>query len=372
MGTTTKIEWSDHTASPWHGCVEVHAGCDHCYAREMAKRNPATLGVWGTAENGGTRVRSKSFWDNCRKWNAAAAKRGVIETVFPSICDPFEIGNGLPVLDSTGSRLTHEPGVDGYGYDPCWPDDHPTLRYATLDDLRRDLFATIDACPHLFFLLLTKRPENVPGMWPAGTLQPPAARVAYFVETGRDAPRTDESRPYRANVGIITSISDQVTADAMVPLVLACRDLVPLIGLSCEPLLEPVDLRGKLCEWTNPDGTGSWFSPVPGKVQRNLIDWLIAGGESGPRARPCHVDWIRSIRDQCKAADVPVFIKQLGQFAIADYPREEIGRESYRFEPGIGYRLVTTDKKGGDWSEWPEDLRVREFPTPLRKDATNG
>jgi protein gp37 len=270
----------------------------------------------------------------------------VIETVFPSICDPFEAFDG-PILDSKGNELDG-PSVDSY-----------SAMYAerlTLDDLRRDLFATIDACPHLFFLLLTKRPENVPGMWPAGTLQPPASRVAYFVETGRDAPRTDESRPYRANVGIITSISDQVTADAMVPLVLACRDLVPLIGLSCEPLLGPVELAED--DWI-PTEYCSPSDPPP------TIDWVIVGGESGPGARPCHVDWIRSIRDQCKAADVPVFIKQLGQFAIADYPREEIGRESYRFEPGIGYRLVTTDKKGGDWSEWPEDLRVREFPTPL-------
>lgn len=87
MGETTKIEWCDHTASPWYGCAHVHAGCDHCFAEAMAKRNPATLGTWG---EGGARVQSKSFAANCRKWNKQANEHGVIESVFPSLCDPFE------------------------------------------------------------------------------------------------------------------------------------------------------------------------------------------------------------------------------------------------------------------------------------------
>jgi protein gp37 len=92
--------------------------------------------------------------------------------------------------------------------------------------------------------------------------------------------------------------------------------------LSLEPLLEDLgtlDLRG--------------------------IGWCIAGGESGPGARPCDVAWIRSIVQQCKAAGVPVFVKQLGAHVIQG-----------------GGRRFKKDPKGGDMSEWEHDLRVREMP----------
>lgn len=84
------------------------------------------------------------------------------------------------------------------------------------------------------------------------------------------------------------------------------------------------------------------------------IDWLIVGGESGPGARPCDLAWIRSLRDQCAAAGVACFIKQLGarpifggDFALKTGPMEALGLR---------------DSKGGNWNEWPADLRVREFP----------
>lgn len=74
MGVETKIEWCDRSASPWHGCSRVHAGCDNCYAEAMAVRNPKTLGVWGDQ---GTRVKSKSFVANLRKWNREAEANGI-------------------------------------------------------------------------------------------------------------------------------------------------------------------------------------------------------------------------------------------------------------------------------------------------------
>jgi protein gp37 len=80
--------------------------------------------------------------------------------------------------------------------------------------------------------------------------------------------------------------------------------------VSVEPMLGPVDLRGRLCHWTNPDGSGSWFSPVPGKVQKRLIDLVICGCESGPGRRPFDQEWARYLKDQCVAAGVPFFFKQ--------------------------------------------------------------
>lgn len=329
MGTASKIEWTQHTASPWHGCTEVHAGCDHCYAREMAKRNPATLGVWGDA---GTRVLSKSFHANCRRWNAQAEKAGVRASVFPSICDPFE--------DFTGRMFET---ID------------------TMDDARRDLFATIDASPWLDFLLLTKRPQNVRRMW----VQPINAHSygsrEQLERLGRlqhyDYQRYHEldKAGWRHNVWLLTSISDQPTADAMVPELLKCRDLVPVLGVSAEPLLGPIDLAAigrNATGWPAINALTGERRAEQGPTTRvhdgPKIDWIIIGGESGHNARPCRATWVRDIVRQCQDAAVPVFVKQLGANAEEGY--------------GVNRKLRLTDGKGGDPLEWPEDIRVRQFP----------
>lgn len=90
------------------------------------------------------------------------------------------------------------------------------------------------------------------------------------------------------------------------------------------------------------------------------ISWTIVGGESGPGARPCDVAWIRAIKEQCQSAGVPVFVKQLGSKPFSE-PDRIIHRKSTQKLSNGFYRFLT-DGKGGDWSEWPEDLRVREFP----------
>ena len=95
--------------------------------------------------------------------------------------------------------------------------------------------------------------------------------------------------------------------------------------LSVEPLLERVDLTSYL----------------------QSLQWIIVGGESGYeygkyRYRPCELEWIRDVIQQCKDADVPVFVKQLGTY--------------------LAKRLKLRDSKGGNMNEWPKDIRIREFP----------
>jgi protein gp37 len=87
-----------------------------------------------------------------------------------------------------------------------------------------------------------------------------------------------------------------------------------------------------------------------GTVNLDGIGWAIVGGESGVAGRPFNLAWAESLRDQCKAADVPFFMKQVGSFPVRDRPEK------------ITWQLG--DRKGGDPSEWPEGLRVREFPKP--------
>ena len=168
-----------------------------------------------------------------------------------------------------------------------------------LHSWRVDLFALIDQTPWLDWLLLSKRPENVASMWPD--------------------PR------YRPNIWLGTSISNQKTADEWVPRLVANRERCPVLFLSVEPLLAPIH-----------------------NLPLDNIDWLIVGGESGHQARPCQDEWIRSIIDQARAADVAVFVKQLGK------------RDGLR------------DKKGGDPAEWPKDLRIREFPRSSHRTSAAG
>lgn len=86
-----------------------------------------------------------------------------------------------------------------------------------------------------------------------------------------------------------------------------------------------------------------------------------SGGESGPRARPCDVRWIESLLDQGQAAGVPVFVKQLGACPV-DYQWDQWGLRPHAIDCRCGFHDGFSHPKGGDWAEWPEDLRVREVP----------
>ena len=102
--------------------------------------------------------------------------------------------------------------------------------------------------------------------------------------------------------------------------------------ISAEPLLGPIDFIETAYSITNFGGRKIAGFTLSGLM--HMIHWVIVGGESGPEARPMNLDWARGIRDQCRDAGVPVFVKQLG-----GYP----------------------DKRG-DPESWPADLRIREFP----------
>ena len=106
--------------------------------------------------------------------------------------------------------------------------------------------------------------------------------------------------------------------------------------VSVEPMLGPVDLEPFLTEWDNSDEGKSGYAPP--------LDWVIFGGES-IGGRECDIGWIRDGIRQCAFREVPVFVKQLGSCPSLD-----------------GARVTFKHRKGGDIDEWPEDLRVREFP----------
>ena len=326
--------------------TKVSDGCKHCYAETMSGRNPGTLGKWGPS---GTRVvAAESYWKLPVKWNRAA-QTGERRRVFcASLADVFEDWQG-PMVDTKRRKLFTINGSKWFT-----EAEYPECRTLTMKDVRSWLFALIDATPNLDWLLLTKRPENVRRMWPDVTVQ----------SQQQADDRNERGEVFRRNVWLLTSVEDQVSAVTRISELLKCRDLCPVLGVSAEPLLGPVDLTsvGDSFHAIHRPGTREQIALLP---KYPSIDWVIAGGESGPKARPCCTDWIRSIVGQCKSAGVPCFVKQLG----AKPYMEGSGGERFQWPCGFTVTggntwLEHRDRKGGDPSEWPADLCVREFPCP--------
>lgn len=274
MAENSKIEWTDHTFNPWRGCTKVSPGCAHCYAETLAKRNPKTLGEWGL---GKPRVlASEAMWKQPLKWNHAEEQKQ---------------GSHAEFVNYRRPRVFCASLAD-------WLDEEVPAEW-----LFR-LMTVIAQTPNLDWLLLTKRPQNFEARLKAAADQ---CTVDPLDITDRIYAWIAGTRiPH--NVWIGTTVEDQRRADERIPLLLNIPAKVRF--LSCEPLLGVVDLR-------IPELRGAMDDPRFGGNFRDFneaIHWVIAGGESGGKARPMHPDWARSLRDQCQAAGVPFLFKQWGEW----------------------------------------------------------
>jgi protein gp37 len=145
------------------------------------------------------------------------------------------------------------------------------------------------------------------------------------------------------NVILLASVEDQQRADERIPDLLATPAAVR--GISLEPMLGAVEISRYLRpHWT----PGKGADPPP------WLDWVIVGGESGPGARPCRLEWIRDVVRQCREARVACFVKQLGSAWANEGQR-------YDWKPRGAWSPA-----GSDPAEWPEDLRVRQWPKVAR------
>lgn len=265
MSINSPIDWCDHSFNPWWGCARVSPACRSCYAASWANRYG--YDVW--RRKGPRRMLSDNHWKQPLRWNRAAEKTGRPALVFcASMADVFEI--------------------------------HPVGEVnEKLDSQRTRLWELIDQTPWLTWQLLTKRPENVQDLAPWGDEWP-------------------------RNVWLGTSVEDQRRANERIPALASIPAAVRF--LSCEPLLEPLDL-------TSFDGVNALSE----------VDWVICGGESESpsKARRMDLDWARSLRDKCAASEVPFFFKQTGTFLA-----RELGMHG----------------KGNRWDEIPSELAIRQFP----------
>jgi protein gp37 len=191
------------------------------------------------------------------------------------------------------------------------------------DEFLARVFAGMAATPQHTYQILTKRHARMRSLLSRGDL------------AGWPLP----------HVWLGVSVEDQKRAELRIPALIQTPAAVRF--LSCEPLLGPVDLSPWLGSRHQCPGELMPPGSVPARARtvdcctNPALDWVIIGGESGPGARPMHPDWARALLDQCQAAGVAVFVKQLGS---------------------VWARHHRTDPKGAGWSRWPQVLRVRDYP----------
>lgn len=277
MGTVTSISWCDATWSPWRGCTPVSEGCDRCYARSGIRR-------WGANPDTVVRAAPGTF-------NLPLAKKRDRS---------WKIPDGSFVFVCSLSDFFH----------------------ADADGWRDEALDTMECRPGVTFLLLTKRIDRTYEIALAGCAPVPNAWLGVTAE-------------------------NQKRADERIPKLLEI-DWPGKKWVSVEPMLanigitdyRPVTACERRCfhgHWNHyPKPCPRCGSPtyrMPG------IDWIICGGESGPGARVMDIAWARSLRDQCQAAGVPFWMKQLGGWPNRREALEDL----------------------------PEDLRIRERPETTRE-----
>ena len=301
--TATSIEWTDRVWNPIAGCSVLTPGCTNCYAMRMAARLER---MGQTTKYGGLTRASKTgpVWT------------GKVRLDEGALLAPLRWRKPARIFVNSMSDLFHE---------------------AVSDEWIDRMFAVMALAPQHTFQVLTKRADRMRDYFrgldtrhtPDGnvSLSPRVSVISSFMTHSHG--QTDMADLVEAlngpwplpNVWLGVSVEDQRRADERIPLLLHTPAAVRWI--SAEPLLGAVDLRH-----TAITDTG-YLNCLSSSTGPN-IDWVVAGGESGPGARPCHPDWIRSLRDQCSDAEVPFFFKQWGSW----------------------YPLIDRDIDDPDWRAW--------------------
>lgn len=307
---STKIEWADCVWNPCVGCCKVSPACDKCWAERMA----------GRLANMGQRkyqdvVTPGEPWPKWRgQWN------GDVFLDEAALTQPLHWRKPSTIFVVSMGDLFYEK-----------------VPFEYIDRI----FAVMALCPQHTFLLLTKRPERAREYLTEVT----QSDGAYAEERIQDIGVSQYIKNiilkcdhfYRwplPNVWLGCTAENQEQADKRIPILLDTPAAKRFV--SVEPMLGPVDLKlATTCDRNCGEYQDAECPGTSGPcVMQRTLDWVICGGESGPGARPMHPDWARSLRDQCVAAGVALFVKQ----------------------------LHINGKLSKELAEWPKDLQIREFP----------
>lgn len=294
MADGTHIEWTDATWNVVNGCSVVSPGCTNCYAMRLAgtrlKHHPSRAGLTIDTKAG-------PVWNGDVRFNEKV------------LLDPLRWKRPRKIFVCAHGDLFHEK-----------------VPVQWLDQV----FAVMAAASQHIFQVLTKRPERL--------------REYAYEAMGcgehwlAHCERSHAPMWPLENVWMGVSAEDQRRADERIPILLDTPAAVRWI--SAEPLLGPIDLsEWFVCpNWSDEipmDMTTGLreccaecdYTGIAGFTGLPILDWVVAGGESGPGARPMHPDWARSLRDQCAAAGVPFLFKQWGAFAPGEIAGEYLDSE---------------------------------------------
>jgi protein gp37 len=337
---STEIEWTQEVWNFLRGCSRDNAECDRCYAMFVSRRGLLAI------DAGLTKLRPKDSKRPGVDWT------GKIAVMTERLGLPLRWKKPRKVFVNSMSDLFH-PGVPF--------------------EVIAAAFGVMAATPRHTYQVLTKRPERAAEFFAwLGTVtmdEMHAGTTKHGVHTLRtDGDGYDLAlRAWYAlrgsfpwplpNVHLGVSAGRQETAEEKVPALLRLPAAVRWV--SAEPLLGEVDFT----KLALADGLvlnalrGVTTHPPHGSITVGpRLDWIVPGGESGSRPRWCDLAWIRRIVKQGAIAGVPVFVKQLGGNPIFYPGNEETGYE------GVPQLVEINDAKGGHIDEWPEDLRVRQWP----------
>ena len=291
----SKIEWTDETWDPIVGCSKVSDGCKNCHALRQAHR---------LSHIGSTREKCQGLTTpDGKQWT------GKVRLDEASLKKPLHWRKPRRIFVNSMGDLFHE-----------------SLHYGEISRV----VEAMSYAPQHTYMVLTKRPHIAMDYFEKIN----SLKAYSFGVKQKKAVRLQETLK---KIWLGVSVEDQRTANLRIPYLMSTLSAVKVI--SCEPLTAPLDLtdvrmqyepisyttidalsgNGAIIYDTNhPDYNPTTATDGKLKFEHvcefggSTIDWVIAGGENGPGARPMHPDWIRQIRDQCQEANVPFFFKGWG------------------------------------------------------------
>lgn len=317
MADTSAIEWTDATWNVLTGCSLESPGCIGCYAMKLAgsrlRNHPSRIGLTRPTKTGPVwtgEVRFNEMW----------------------LRQPLEWKRPREIFVCAHSDLFH-----------------PKVPQHVLDQI----FAVMALAGHHTFQVLTKRHERMRTYFWDDGVGGWKERVLAWMEALKPSDWWNgnvlQARHELATNGVLPNVwlgvsaEDQKRATQRIPYLLSTPAAHRYV--SCEPLIGEINLEDVF-----PDLPGT-MNALTGEARHLLgerrqvakLDWVIVGGESGPRARPMHVKWARKLRDQCDRAGVMFMFKQWGNWVPeGQYQHREIGApQSHRFADGLlAYRMA--------------------------------
>lgn len=304
----SKIEWTDETWNPVVGCTRCSPGCAGCYAAVMAKRQ---AGMARAKRAKGQDPGRSAHYEKVENWDS-------IELVPEALGDPLKWRKPRRVFVCSMSDLFHRDVPDGY---------------------IQQVFKMMAETPRHTYQLLTKRPHRM---------------KMFFVNNvnikGMLHLRHNDWTPHPLpNVWLGVTAENQATANERIPVLLQIPAAMHF--LSAEPLLGEIDIDPYLPRYDYRPTYEYYRLAYPGMTNepvklRDGLDLVIAGGETGPGARPMHPLWVQSLRNQCQAAGAGTnfFFKSWGNWLPATYT------DYNPSEPITGVKTCWLDVRGGEGS----------------------